>query len=202
MTLILFDMDGVLNHYEYEWRQCELARLAGLDIAKFKRLWLGSGWEDAAEAGSHKTGDAYLNGFNAILGSSITKEQWLHVRQSAMTTNHDCLRVAKSLGENHDIAVLTNNGAMLIDNIDHLAPEVCAVFGDNIFASCEFGARKPDAEVYLRCLSGLGASTEETVFIDDSEVNALGAQNVGIRAIHFTPGMDLALEPYIAALLG
>lgn len=202
MTLILFDMDGVLNHYEYEWRQRELARLADLDIATFKRLWLESGWEDAAEAGSHKTARAYLDGFNAILGSSITKEEWLHIRKSAMTPNHEVLRIAKTLGENHDIAVLTNNGAMLFEHIDHLVPEVRSVFGPNVFASCQFDARKPEPEIFIKCLSKLGVSAQNAVFIDDSEVNAEGAVNAGLRAIHYASDMDLAEHPLIAPLLG
>lgn len=202
MTLILFDMDGVLNHYEYEWRQGEIARLANLDIATFKRLWLESGWEDAAEAGSYKTGASYLQGFNEILGSSITKEEWLHIRKSAMTPNHEVLGIAKTLGENHDIAVLTNNGAMLLEHIDHLAPEVRSVFGPKVFASCQFGSRKPEPEIFTRCLSKLGARVQDTVFIDDSEVNAQGAKNAGLSAIHYVPDLDLEKHPLIAPLLG
>ena len=201
MTLVLFDMDGVLNHYEYEWRQKELAGLARLDIAEFKRLWLESGWEDAAEAGTPNTGQAYLDGFNQILGCSISKEEWLRVRSNAMTPNYKTLDVAKRLSENHDIAVLTNNGAMLIENIDYLGPELRPIFGDNIFASSQFGARKPDAEVYKRCLSRLGVEPINTIFVDDSKTNVEGAEQAGLQAIYFTPNMELAGHSLIADLL-
>lgn len=201
MTLVLFDMDGVLNHYEYEWRQGELARLAGLDIAEFKRRWLDSGWEDTAEAGAPSTGQAYLDGFNEILGSVISKEQWLNVRKQAMTPNKDTLKIAKDLGGLHEIAVLTNNGAMLIENIDTLAPEVREIFGKNVFASSQFNARKPDTVVFDRCLGRLGVTAQETIFIDDSLTNAEGAKRAGLRAIHFTQEMDLDKHPYIAELL-
>ena len=201
MTLVLFDMDGVLNHYEYEWRQGELARLAGLELSEFKRLWLESGWEDAAEAGVPNTGQAYLDGFNEILGSTISQEEWLNVRKQAMTPNEETLKVAQQLGVRHEIAVLTNNGAMLIEHLDSLAPEVGDVFGDNVFASSQFMARKPDAEVFERCLDRLGVAAEGTVFIDDSLANVTGAKRAGIRSIHFTLGMDLGQHPYIAELL-
>lgn len=201
MTLVLFDMDGVLNHYEYEWRQGELAGLAGLEITEFKQLWLGSGWENAAEAGVPNTGQAYLDGFNEILGSSISKEEWLHVRKQAMTPNEYTLKIAQTLGVRHEIAVLTNNGAMLIEHIDALAPEVRDIFGENVFASSQFKARKPDAVVFERCLEKLGVTAQETVFIDDSAANAAGAKSAGLRAIHFTPDMDLGKHPYIVDLL-
>jgi putative hydrolase of the HAD superfamily len=201
MTLVLFDMDGVLNHYEYEWRQGELARLAGLEITEFKRLWLESGWEDAAEAGTPSTGQAYLEGFNEILGSHISIDQWLDIRKVAMRPNHKTLDLAKRLSQNHTIAILTNNGALLHEHIDDLAPELRPIFGKYIYASSEFSARKPDAEIFHRCLAAIGAKMQDTVFIDDSDVNAKGAENAGLQAIHFTPDMDLGGHPLIAGLL-
>ncbi len=43
------------------------------------------------------------------------------------------------------VAVLTNNGFLVRDQIDVLFPVLWPIFGDAIRVSAEFGARKPEA---------------------------------------------------------
>jgi putative hydrolase of the HAD superfamily len=99
------------------------------------------------------------------------------------------------------IAILTNNGALLREHIDELAPELRPIFGEHIYTSSEFDTRKPDAEVFYRCLSRIGVEAQDTIFIDDSEKNTKGAESAGLQPIHFTPDMVLSAHPYITDLL-
>lgn len=53
------------------------------------------------------------------------------------------------------------------------------------FVSCEVGARKPQAQIYLHALETLGARPADCVFIDDREENCEGARGVGMHSIRF-----------------
>lgn len=51
--------------------------------------------------------------------------------------------------------------------------------------SHEVNLAKPEAKIYEYCLNGLGTAAQETLFIDDREVNIKAAQTLGIRTIRF-----------------
>ena len=65
---------------------------------------------------------------------------------------------------------------------------------DLVVGSAYEGIMKPQPAIYERALVRLGRSAEEAVFIDDAPSNIAGALAVGLRAIHFTPTVDLASE--------
>jgi putative hydrolase of the HAD superfamily len=60
--------------------------------------------------------------------------------------------------------------------------------------SHELRLAKPEAEIYEYCLQGLGTRAEETLFIDDREVNIQAAQGLGIRTIRFESVAQLHTE--------
>lgn len=55
---------------------------------------------------------------------------------------------------------------------------------DHIFLSCDLGMIKPDKEVYQRVIDETGIPAKDILFFDDSITNCLGANALGIRAIH------------------
>ncbi len=52
-----------------------------------------------------------------------------------------------------------------------------------VIASCKEGVAKPDREIYEIALKKLGASAEESVFIDDKQRNLDPAQEMGFKTI-------------------
>jgi putative hydrolase of the HAD superfamily len=57
--------------------------------------------------------------------------------------------------------------------------------------SHEVKLAKPDATIYEYCLAGLETLPQETLFIDDREVNVMAADALGIRAVHFESVVQL-----------
>jgi putative hydrolase of the HAD superfamily len=51
--------------------------------------------------------------------------------------------------------------------------------------SAEVRLIKPDAAIYEHTLRGLGVRPEETLFVDDREVNVQAARDLGIHAVQF-----------------
>ena len=64
----------------------------------------------------------------------------------------------------------------------------------SFIVSSEVGMVKPDAEIYNHALNSLGSSAHETIFIDDSEENIIGAEAVGISGIVYESVSQLKKE--------
>jgi putative hydrolase of the HAD superfamily len=74
----------------------------------------------------------------------------------------------------------------VVSNCDHGTRPVVDRLGlteetDAVVLSFEVGVAKPDAGIYRKALEALGASPEESVFVDDQLVYCEGAEAVGIR---------------------
>jgi HAD superfamily hydrolase (TIGR01509 family) len=118
-----------------------------------------------------------------------------------MTVRPDSLAAVRRAAEFGRITLLTNNGALTARHLRTLAPELVDLFGDHLFTSSAYGARKPDPAVFERVLESYGVPAERAFFADDMPENVRGAESVGITAhLYSTPaGMRAAIEDFAAA---
>jgi HAD superfamily hydrolase (TIGR01509 family) len=96
------------------------------------------------------------------------------------------------------VAVLTNNHTLVREHLDVLFPELFALCGAESYVSAQFGAAKPDPQVYLRCVAAAGGVPSKTLFIDDSAKNVDGALAAGLAGYVFidAPALRIALQAY------
>lgn len=193
ISLVLFDLDGVLCHYDRSVRVDRLASSTLQSTEAVRHAIWGTGLESRADAGLIGDED-YLDELGRLLGSPVTLDAWLDARRAAMTLDAEVLRMARTVSTRCRIAILTNNCRLLALHMDRLCPEVAALFGDTIHATASFGATKPAPQAYLRCVEALSVSPGETLFIDDVEANVVGALRAGLQAYEFTDAAALALE--------
>jgi HAD superfamily hydrolase (TIGR01509 family) len=196
ISLILFDLNGVLYRYDRDARMAYLALVAHLSPSAVKAAIWDSGFEDSGDAGALDAA-AYLQGFGTRLGSSLSELEWVTAQRLAVTPIPDTLALLPRLRPTVRCAVLTNNNLLVLRHFATLYPEVAALVGDRACVSAEFGVRKPDLEVYRRCLNRLGVAPAETLFVDDSAANVAGARGAG-RLGHDYIGSD-ALEAALRA---
>jgi putative hydrolase of the HAD superfamily len=62
------------------------------------------------------------------------------------------------------------------------------------FYSCRLGLTKPDAAIYQKVLTELGARPRDVTFVDDRPPNVAGAAALGLRALLFTDPATLAAD--------
>jgi len=179
ISTILFDMNNVLCRYSREVRVARLARDCARTPSFVEDAVWASGYEDLGDAGAMDI-DAYLSGFAERLGGTLTLDAWIGALRAALTPLPEALGLAAAVGRRARIAVLTNNNLLVAREIDSIFPELRPIFGDNILVSAQFRARKPDPEVYRRCLALLGAAPEAALFVDDSAKNVAGAEQAGL----------------------
>lgn len=193
ISLVLFDMDDVLSHYNRAARVEYLAGCSGRAPAAVRHAIWESGLESRADAGVIDD-ESYLMELSELLGSPVSRAHWLAARRASIRPNLDVLALAQTVAARCRVAVLTNNCRMVAGHIRYLSPAVADLFGDRVYASAMFGAAKPDEEVFLRCLDALDASPGETLFVDDLEENVMGAISAGLNGHHFTCAEALGIE--------
>ncbi len=184
-TLVIFDMDDVLCHYDLGRRLRALARLADVTARDVRAAVWDSGFEDLADQGGYAEIENYLREFGTRLGRAITLEQWIEARRIAMVPSEAMLDLAQKLGTQAQLAIYTNNGPVVKSHLDKLFPEAAEIFKQR-FCSYEFGTKKPDPHSYTLLLEKLGHAPEACWFIDDKKSNVAGARLAGLRAHHFT----------------
>jgi putative hydrolase of the HAD superfamily len=193
ITLVLFDMEGVLSHYDRAARVAHLAATTGQSADTVRHAIWGSGLEARADAGQISD-DEYLSELAALLHYPIDRDEWLAARHASITPNEAVLALARQVAGTRRIAVLTNNCRLLTDHIAYLNPPIARLFGPRVYSSASFGAAKPAAQTYLGCLEQIGASAAETLFIDDTEANVTGAIDAGLRGHRFIDAAGLSQE--------
>jgi glucose-1-phosphatase len=192
-TLVIFDMDDVLCHYELGKRLRFLADIADTTARDVRTALWDSGFEEESDAGGYPDADNYLAEFQKRLGFPLTRDQWLAARREAMTANEDVLNIARAIKQEAELAIYTNNGPLVKNHIDVLLPEAAAIF-DRRFCSYEFGTKKPDPESFTRLVKTLGREPAECWFIDDKKSNVEGARLAGLLGHHFRHAEILAEE--------
>ncbi len=196
-AFVIFDLDGVLLDFHPERRLARLAAMTGQAPAALQAAIWASDFEQAAEAGAWPTGEAYLAEFNARIGGAVTRAQWIAARREAMTPRAAVIGYLRRLRERVPLALLTNNGALLLEALPQLCGDVTELFGDRLHASFQFGARKPAPEVYQRLLARHGIPPEVALMVDDDPGNVAGAVQAGLAGYRFTglDGLAAFLEP-------
>lgn len=184
LRCVLFDLDEVLAYYDRSIRVSHLAQAIGSTPEAVRAAIYDSGIEDAADRGA-LTPQAYLDALGAHLGRSISVEAWTAARREATRLRPELLALAESLAERVTVAVLTNNGLLLAQQLPRIVPALFPLFESRAFASAQFGASKPDPRVYLACLARLSLPADGTLFVDDNLSNVEGALQAGLHAHHY-----------------
>lgn len=188
-SLVIFDMDDVLCHYELGKRLRYLAALANTTARDVRAALWDSGFEEAADAGGYPDPAEYLAEFGTRLGYPISETEWVEARRHAMSANSEVLVVAALLKAQADLAIYTNNGPIVKNNLQHLLPEAALIFQQR-FCSYEFGTKKPDPRSFTRLVESLGRKPDECWFIDDKKSNVEGARIAGLTGHHYrNPGL-------------
>src|SRR5689334_14179065 len=136
--LVIFDLDDTLIEFRRDLRLAALAATTGLPEAHIHDAIWGSDFERDAERDARSTGDDYLRNFNARIGATLTRAQWVAARAAGMRIRPRMLELLAEVRMRTSVALLTNNGALLRESLPELVPQICALIPDRRHASHEF----------------------------------------------------------------
>jgi putative hydrolase of the HAD superfamily len=183
-ALVLFDLDGVLAHYDHAPRLRVLAERTGTSERAVSAALFESGLEQEADLGLHSAQD-HAGELAKRLGAPVAIADLVASRAAAMTANAGVLAMAKQVARKARVAILTNNNLLLRDNLAAICPPLFPLFEQRVFCSAQFRLGKPDPKVFLLCLQALGTPPEACFFIDDKPENPEGARAAGLSAHHY-----------------
>jgi putative hydrolase of the HAD superfamily len=95
--------------------------------------------------------------------------------------------------ERHRVAFLSNSNEI---HAEVIPAQFAGLFHkeDPFVFSHRLKCAKPDPEIFRRALEMIGATPQQTVFIDDLLENVLAARALGMRAFQFTDARSLTKE--------
>ena len=105
------------------------------------RWWHDDG-EWKAEAGDPDTGDEYLRLVNDAFGSSIPRQTWVDIRKAAMEFRPDVATAVSNASKHGQVTLLTNNGMLIGEHLQEVAPELVPLFAEHMFATAHYRRRK------------------------------------------------------------
>jgi glucose-1-phosphatase len=178
---VVFDMDGVLCHYQIERRLALLASWSGRSPDAIHAAIWHSGFEDEAEHGV-VSADDYLKGFGERLGYPLTAAQWVEARRVAIEPDLAVLALARQLSVERPVGMFTNNPWLLKRHMAEVFPAVPDLFGARAVFSAELGRRKPDPEAFHRLATRLEYAPDEILYFDDDATYVAGAREAGLSA--------------------
>ena len=113
ISLILFDLNGVLSRYDRDARISLLASITNRTSDTVTNAIWTSGFEDSGDAGALDAA-AYLRGFGAALGGTLSEADWIAAQQVALTPIAATLTLLPHIRPGVRTAVLTNNNLLLL----------------------------------------------------------------------------------------
>lgn len=176
---VLFDLDGVVRHFDPEQR-VEIERRHGLDPGQL---------ESALFAEPH---------LSDVITGRTTKRVWLETVGTQLGRVEAALEWGRSPArpDAHVLALAVGlrelglQTAILTNGTDETPADVALLeletLFDPIVSTAEIGHAKPDRRAFEHVVDRLGLAPGEVFFTDDSAGKLAGADEIGMVTHHFT----------------
>lgn len=188
--VIVFDYGEVISVTPTEADRATLLALAGLDAERFwPEYWRH---RDALDEGTLAITD-YWRGIATALGAdwsdAMIHQLWVTDFRSWLSADPGTIDVLVELRDGGTRMALLSNAGADFGSYFRYGP-LGALF-EKVFVSGELGMIKPAAEIFEHVMQELGITPQQTVFVDNKEVNVRGAEALGITGHVFTDANGL-----------
>jgi putative hydrolase of the HAD superfamily len=199
ITHLLVDYGEVMSKPQPAQTLQDLAGLAGLSLDELSvRYWQ---FRPAYDRG--QTSDDY---WSIVLRRRLASDDRLLAElvatdvQGWLQLNATTLRILfESSLAGMRLALLSNAPHPQADAMDGFS--WAGLFGHRLY-SCRLGIAKPDPSIFEQALDTIGATPEQTLFIDDKPANTRAASRLGLHTHTFSSSQELAvaLNGYVPVL--
>jgi len=188
---LVFDLGGVVFHYQPDRRLAGFAQATGLDAATVRKRLMDSGYSRSCDAGRLNAEAAWREGCR-LLDTRLGFERFQSLWVSAFEPDEAVVALVRRLKRETPVALamLTNNSALVRRGLEQRFAAVLELFRPRLF-SAEAGVLKPDPRLFRTLLTLMGREPEEVLFIDDDAAHVGAAQALGMGALRFTGAAEL-----------
>jgi len=179
---LIFDLEGVLLQTADEDLPTTLARQLGRPVEEVRPVFY-SDINDLVDLGQGTQEDFW----DHILRSLGLPQEDRHILEKFYETelyiDPRMLAAVRAYRKCYKTGMLSNYTSDLRGRLEtHWS--VDGAF-DEIIISCEVGLIKPDSAIYHLMLERLGCHAEESVFVDDKQINTEAAAALGMHTVLF-----------------
>ena len=194
---IIFDLGGVVLKIDYKLTERAFVQLG---VTNFKDLYTKQHQIklfDKFERGEINSNE-FRQGIRDLADINLSDEQidesWNKMLIELPERN---LKYLQELEPRYRLFLLSNTNEIHIKGFTNIIMNQYGYMPfDTIFEKVYYsnvvGLRKPDVEIFNKVLHENGLMADNTLFIDDSEGNLIGAKSAGIKVVHMQTGGDLS----------
>jgi putative hydrolase of the HAD superfamily len=186
LRAVIFDYGMVLTGPPDAEAHDAMVRITGLSVDRFESLY----WTDRHAYDEGKlSGIAFWQKLLRDAGLDLVPnavEELNSLDARMWTTENPAMLAWQSRLRQHGLrtAILSNMGDSVLDSIKQKFAWISRF--DVLVWSYQLHMAKPDPEIYLYTLQQLGTRPDETLFIDDKQVNIDAALDLGMKALPFS----------------
>ncbi|MBR1774659.1 MAG: HAD family phosphatase [Bacteroidales bacterium] len=183
---LLLDMGGVILDVDYN-KIIEVFDTYGIDAKAIYTQTAQLPLVDDFEVGKITPAE-FRNGIRELVKMDLTDVQIDRVWNSMIgNARVDTIKLLGELKLHYDkILLFSNTNEIHMDFVrrlfyNEIGFDIFTCLFDKAYLSNEVHIRKPHKESFLWVLNDAGIKAEETLFIDDTEKNIIGAKNAGLN---------------------
>lgn len=180
IKLIIFDIGGVIDTFYERQYISYITKKLGISEAEFRSTLIPILKKSEVGQMSVKEIEQAVARRFRIRTSQL---EWNSSFKRLNRLNLDVVSLVQRLSRHYTIVLLTNVSRSR--QTVKMQTILKKVKYDRIFASCYLKMAKPDPRIYRLVLRKMKVKPSEAIFIDDREINVVGARKVGITAIQF-----------------
>jgi HAD superfamily hydrolase (TIGR01509 family) len=187
---LIFDLGKVIFDVAFEMAYAHWGKVGKLDSQEVRsRFHFDEAYDLFSE--NKLSPEEYAKHVSKMIGIELSQEDfeigWNSVYLDAYPGITDTLIRLK---KNYRLVALTNTNSVHARVWPDKYAKQLQHF-EKIFSSHEMGTRKPEKLAYTIVLDYLQLSSSETIFLDDTIGNVIGADDVGIKAIAVTSSTQM-----------
>jgi FMN phosphatase YigB (HAD superfamily) len=184
---IIFDLGGVLLPVDYQAVINAFTKLGIQDAVHFYSQKEQQPLFDKIERGEISGGE-FIFELKKIIPSATEEELTYAWNVILGLFPQSRLKMLEKIKKHYRVFLLSNTNEMHIKKVlgdlkEHNSVEDFISYFDEVYYSYETGFRKPEKEIYDLVLLENSLNASETLFIEDTEANVLGAVAAGIPTV-------------------
>ncbi len=189
---VIFDVGGVLvRTHNHEGRRRWEQKL-GLAVGESEEIVFGGEMGSRAQLGEISNVALWQWIGERLQLDEAALARFQHDFWAGDVLDVELVNYVRRLRPFYHTAIISNATDNLRHTLTHTYPIADAF--DVIVCSAEEKVMKPDARIFQVALQRLGCEPGEAVFVDDFAHNVDAARQLGLRAIHFQAGVNVATE--------
>ncbi|WP_256209457.1 MULTISPECIES: HAD family hydrolase [unclassified Microbacterium] len=190
---VLFDLDGVIRHFDHD---TTLEARHGLADGAIARTAFSSPLIDEVTTGL-LTREEWIIRVGEAAGSAAAAQEW---GRTPFAADRDVLALVDAVRSHGTTCAILTNGTDTID--EELRDSGIDAHFDRVFNSADIGHAKPDVRAFRHVVAALDLPPEEVFFLDDSPGKLSGARALGMTTHHFTGVAALRTALHVAGVPG